>query len=341
MSWHLIARLTAADTPTILWKDGKPRDWAPLTQIVRRDGVDVAAIVYAALDREPAAFGSREESPLLDGVLDGRHGARRIVVHHVVCPGDVVFGLQLWVGEVDEPIEPRTRAAGIIWETAGSVQNNEDTWMLGSPNLAGYGDVNEPDQFFTQTVRFDDMLKLIELCANPQPGAELFTSLTLLHKAGHLATLLVVGRAYGDQVRFITMITTPWDAPTIDPVTAMRISGVTPVTQSSCALMSFTRAAPREPVIAYWVTEPPAEIAHWSGPKVDDRGGQGLIHSDDGPALLDASRAVDGGAANVETSVRLRRTDGTWQMMSAAVTAYPDPVVSVRIYIVKFTITNQ
>ncbi len=338
MGWHLIARLDPSEAPALLWKDSAQREWAPLTQILRRDGLDVAALVTAALDKPPAPFLDREATPLANGPIDGVRGSRNVVIYQVVSPDTTVCGLQMWIGDLDEPVTPRPRAAGIIWDCAtGTVENSEDTWMLGSPNLEGYGDVHEADQFFTQTVRFDDMLQMIELCTNPEQGGELFTTLTLLHKEGHLATLLVVGRPYNNQVRFITMITTDWVQPTIDPVTAMRISGSTPVGQSSCALLTFTRAAPTAPLVAYWVTEPHSNIAYWAGNAVTERGNEGLIHPEDAPALTAACAQIDSGAPAATVDVRLRRTNGGWERATALVSRYPEESVLARIYVVKFT----
>lgn len=328
-TWYLVEQLDSTATPTIVWRGDQTSDWTSLSRRTKREeGVDLTPLVQHAMTYPLESYEVREEGPLLDVPLEG-HDDRHVVVHQVAGPdGETVFGLQLWVGPVGEHPTTKPRAAGVQWDPAtGQIFNSPDTFMLSESNQDHYRDVRDVDQFFTKTLRFIDLEKLVALCTSPQvkPGDTMTSKVTLYHDAGHLVNLYFCAKRCPTDVRGIAQDITQWEQPTIDPATAMRITGSTPADRSS-ALLSF-RDHPdgAVPAIAYWASDPPQWLPFWNlGPV--DRQAVELIHPDDYGTLREARAEIDSntdGGAAADVTVRLQGSSGNWVKVDATFSAYP------------------
>lgn len=337
MGWSLVVRLADTDVPTVVWQDGKKYDWSDIRRYGRTDGVDIAGDIRAAFSAPVKSFDERENSPVMAKTIDGKFGPRRIQIHHVVDTFNEACGLQIWIGDPASEVEPRTRAAGFWFDYAtAQVTNSIDTWLLGSSNIEGFGRVSDPDQFLNQVIRADDVAETIELCSNPPLRETQIAKTTLLHKDGHLETVITPARSYENEVRFLSMVVTPWSPPEIDPATALRLAGATDTGQL-CALVAFV-SADDLPEIVYWASTPPDWLAYWSGLAAVPRGTQGVLHDHDRVPLATACGSLDAGAAeSEEIQLRLRTADRGWRTVDTVITRYPSPDPNTRLYVATMT----
>lgn len=325
VGWQLIECIDPDRKPTIVWKDGQPRQWVSLAQLVRKDGVDAATItrvIAAAQAIEPAPFAERETTPLIDTVIDTRQGAKSMIAHQVVDPNNTVRGLLLWLGPAGQAPDPRPRAAGMLW--GGKVYNSPDTYMLRASNLSRYGTFDRSDQFFNRVVRFPDLPQVVELCTTSDPDSvpPLLSRVTLLHDDQHLVNLQICARRHGKITAGLGLDITAWESPTMDPATVARLKEATP-DGHSVAILSFPPGARRRmPAVVYWVSPPPEWMAYWDGSSPHQHSAE-LIHADDLDDLLDAfARLLDTGGEQV-VSLRLRTSDAGWKPLPVRLSKYP------------------
>lgn len=332
MGWSLIVRLTEKEAPTVCWQDGHEVEWASVTRFKRTDGVDLSGLIDAAFTAPVLPLSQRETTPVVSTSVEGRRGRRAVEIHHVVDTRGVACGLQAWVADPEVEMEPRPRAAGFMYEHAsGHVTNSEDTWLLGASTTEGYGRVGDPDQFLNQVVRADDVVGTMELVAKPPLRESQIARTTLLHKDGHLDTVVTPARVYPDGVRFLTQVITPWAPPEIDPATAMRLADE--AGDQLCALVSFTDDLP---AIVYWAISPPSWVAYWSGKAAVSRDDRGVLHEGDRTELASACEQLDSGAQTAALTLRLRAIDGGWRAVSATLTRYPSQT-QMRFYVMTMT----
>ncbi len=326
-TWYLVEQLDQNEPATVVWRGDKVSDWVSLDRATKKaEGVNLTQLVDHAMKTPLASFDSRETAALMDLTTTVRGKPRRLIVHQVAGPdGTTVYGLQVWVGPTD--IEPplRPRAAGVQWDPqTGQIFNSPDTFMLSAANLDHYLNIRDVDQFFTRTFRFVDLERLVYLCTSPdvRPGATLTSNVTLYHDDGHLVNLCFVAKRCTSDVRGIAVDVTQWAKPTLDPATAMRITGSTPEGNSS-ALVSFRGDAPSAvPAIAYWATDPPDWVTYWHQLGPVDRQAKELIHPDDYGDLRSARNRIDAGEEAVECAVRLLGQE-EWRPTRTLLSAYP------------------
>lgn len=325
VGWQLIECIDPARKPSIVWKDGEPREWTSLAQLSRKDGLEavlVDRIIAAAVAAEPAPFEERERSPLIDTVVDTRHGSRSLIVHQAVDPTDTVRGLLLWLGEPGEPPQPRPRAAGMLW--SGQVLNSMDTYMLRASDLSSYGQFSRADQFFNRVVRFPDLAHVVDMVNasasdNVQP---LLSKVTLLHDDQRLVNLQIVARRCDRTVAGIGLDITTWEEPALDPATVARLQEATP-TGSSVAVLSFPPGRRRRmPSVVYWVTPPPPWMAYWAKSGPDSA--PDLICPDDLDDLRAAfDQLLEGENPTQVVGLRIRARTGEWRPLSVTLGKYP------------------
>lgn len=345
MGWHIIETLVPTDEPTVVWADSDRRDWGSVARFQRLDGVDVLSIVTTVWATPVRSFEERElGEPIYDQVVRGTKRPRRVVAHHVVGPEDQPYGVQLWIGDPDEPLEPRPRTAGMLWDLAnGAVHNTKDTFSLRANDLTNYGRIRDVDQFFNRVFRFDGVAEVVELCNNPESGARLHSSVTLLHDDLHLVNLQIVAKPFNGLVRGIGHDITQWDPPLVDPSTAMRVAGATPA-DHICALIAFSRDDRNAPSIAYWVTDPPSWMNYWTPTGPTFRGKGGLIHPEDRSVLQAAREEVDRQSSDsqtpLETScvVQLKAADGAWVKTTVALSQYPTNSQTRMLYVARILV---
>ncbi|WP_042376514.1 GAF domain-containing protein [Gordonia alkanivorans] len=328
MGWQLVERLDPNSAPSLIWKDGGPREWASLNQIVRRDGVSAAVLTRAteaAFALAPRSFAEREESPLMDSTVPTKSGSKRLILHHVVGPDDSVVGLLMWIGPADEPAEPRPRSAGMKWEIDSQrTHNSLDTYMLRTNSPKNFASIKDADQFFNRVVRFPDMAHVVDLCSQSDSAdiPPLFSKVTMLHDEPRLVNLQIVAKRLGSVVVGIGLDITQWEPAQMDPLTAMRASGLSPASYSR-AVMAFQERR-GIPGIVHWITDPPSWLAYWDADRPLRRAPGGLICPDDWDVLAEAKAQIDSGAAETVTvTVRLQGADGSWIGTSATLSDHP------------------
>lgn len=342
MSWTLIERLDPSVSPSLVWADGHPRTWKPTKQLVRGTGLarKELAILLDALTVPPAAFTVREREPVIDIELPRRTGewALRIIVHHVVAPDDSVVGILVWIAPTSTKVEPRPRAAGMIWDTEGTrrMWSSEDTWMLRSNRVEDYEPIRDVDQFFAQIVRFPDLPRIVALANSAEDHAEpVQTKVALLHDEFNLVNLQVVAKRVGSQVIGCALDITQWDPTEMDPLIAVRSQGLL-LTDSSRAILAFRplNGELPTPEILYWVTSPPPAVAYWSEGGPAARGKSTLIHPDDHAALRSAQAEL---SRHQQATASVRLCGRTDEWITTNVSLQPYPSTTVPLYIAVFS----
>jgi hypothetical protein len=343
MGWQVIERIDRCDPPTLVWKDGQPRDWSPVTQICRKDGIDrpvLTRMLDGAFAMPVKPFEEREAHPLVDLELPTKVGNKRVVVHHVVAPNDEAIGLLVWIGFPTEPLEPRPRTAGMMWAVdLRQTYSSKDTVMLRSNSTDKSGSAVDADQFFHRVLRFPQMAEIVDMC-NDEKGdrAEpVFCTVTLLHDDLRLVNVRIATKRRGQFVFGVGVDISQWEAAQVDPLTAMRVTGLSPSDQSRAVLAFRGSGSGGPPGIVWWVTDPPAWIAFWgtnrpsheqpgdflSGLPAQRKGK--LIYKDDFDALIAAREDLDSGrVTEVTLPVRLQGADGSWVKTSATLSNHPD-----------------
>lgn len=299
------------------------------------------AVLLDAFAVPPAAFAVRERKPAIDIELPRRRGewSLRIIVHHVVAPDDSVVGLLVWMAPTSTKVEPRPRAAGMIWDTEGSrrMWSSQDTWMLRSNRVEDYEPIRDVDQFFAQIVRFPDLPRIVALANSAEGDTEpVQAKVALLHDEFNLVNLHVVAKRVGSRVIGCALDITQWEPTEMDPLIAVRSQGLL-LTDSSRAILAF-RPLDGElptPEILYWVTSPPPTVAYWSESGPASRGKAALIHPDDHDALRCAqAELLHHGQATA--SVRLCGHTEQWVTTNVSLQPYPS-TAEVPLYIAVFS----
>lgn len=325
MGWQLIECIDPDRQPSIVFKDGQVREWASLSQVTRKDGLDSAVLsklITAARAVDPKPFEDREVEPLIDTTIDSRRGPQSVIVHQVADPTDVVRGLLLWIGPPGQTPEPRPRTAGMLWSE--KVFNSKDTYMLRASDLTRYGKVSRTDQFFNRVVRFPDLPRVVDMCTKDDADSRrpLLSKVTLLHDDQRLVNLQIAVRRYGNTVAATGLDLTAWEPPTMDPATVARLQSATPAGHSVAIISFRADRAQSMPTVVYWVTPPPPWMAYWSGegPYTHSRS---LIHRDDLTDLLAAHARLLDGEATQALPLRIRTSDDQWRSLPVTLTKYP------------------
>ncbi|MFC0313672.1 hypothetical protein ACFQNE_02585 [Gordonia phosphorivorans] len=338
MGWHLIEWLDRAAPPTVVWKDGAARQWAQLGLIERRDGIckaDLERLVDAALRLPADRFQDRELTPLLSSRINGRQGPRNLQVHHVVGPDEMVVGLLLWIGRIDEPVTARPRAAGVRFHPESRrMETGADGWMLHASNLDRMGNARPADSLVNRVVYVPHVGELVDLCASRAPViTDLQTEVSLVHEDLRLVNVAAAVRRRGNQVWWIGMDITRWSPPPTSPELALRLSGLP--SPAARGILTFRDDPESVPSVLFWVSEPPQWTAYWSEGSPQPDGLGTLLHREDRAALLEARDRIDSGIVSVATTVRVRRRDQGWQTVEATLSRFPS--VNPNVFIIEIT----
>lgn len=328
MTWYLIETLAAEHIPpTIVAKDGHPRDWTSTRRLDRDENVELTNLLSWV----------RHNGAHLQQSTHGRTGPRRIEADPVLGPDDDVYGIHLWIGEAHEPIPPHRPAAGISWQLGElHIQQRLESWMMSTDDADGFKRVRSPGEFFRKVVRFDDVTDLIALATNPDPAATFHTNITVLHDHGHLMNWQVVARARTDTTTIgahgLTHDITDTAPAAIGPLETLGLASDPDDNAPAAALLAYPPDA-ATPLIAQWIGKVPTWI-DWQR-----EGDPELIHHDDWAALRRATVLLEAGLPDSEitTTARIRANTPTgWQPVTITSRRYPGEVGD-RLHIIRVT----
>ncbi|MDL9937509.1 DUF5593 domain-containing protein [Gordonia sp. ABSL1-1] len=129
-TWYLIECLRPP-TLSVVFTDGRPRDWTSVRAITRSDGIDTV---------EDLCHQVRDGRTGLDRIVDGRMGPRRVIMIPVLGFEGDVYGIKTWVGQVDEPPTPPRAIASVNWDIETfTARHTVESYLMSSVDAEGFG----------------------------------------------------------------------------------------------------------------------------------------------------------------------------------------------------------
>jgi hypothetical protein len=315
---------------TVVFSNGEWRDWSSLRSITRAHGIDPVDLL---LDVQQSGITT-------DVVLNGRQGHKKVQARPIVGFEGEVYGIQLWVGAIDEEMTPPRSCAATNWDIETlTVRQTLESYLMSYASPEGFTENCDPGEFLRKVVQFDKLTDMLDLCLGDGSRTHFDGRLCVLHDNGHLMAWRAVARSNAgpnkSEVRGISHDVTDTESPSIGPLTALRLTELAsrPDDVPAVALVAYRRfpdERPSFPTIAYWISPRPSYLAE-SAVGVDNgnpvhRGN--LIHPDDYAEIIRAGALLEVGDDDLEVSIRVRLLGALsdWVLTEFVMRRYPGEV---------------
>ncbi|MBF6137208.1 DUF5593 domain-containing protein [Nocardia puris] len=322
MTWLFVEALAMAPQPmTIINKDGAPKEWTSLRSLQRHERVDLDEVL------EQIRHSASGETT--DRVVPARDGGERFVrIVPVLGPESDVYGMHVWIGDLDDELTPHRPAAGMCFHLDTlQAQLTEESWAMSS--LPGDTDFHSttlsPAEMFRRVVRYDAIDELVALGINPDPNATHDALFTVLHNAGYLMLWQAAARGRKDQrhngMRGLNLDISDHGQPPISPLEALGLAAERPADGPAAALLASTPSVDR-PVLTEWIGHQVPTWIDWER----ENGDTMLFHPDDWDSIRATFQTL-GPDQECVTACRIRAfTDSGWQRVEMHSRRYPGEV---------------
>ncbi|GAB2554573.1 GAF domain-containing protein [Nocardia heshunensis] len=321
MTWYFVECLALAPEPmTIINKDGQPREWTSLRRLQRHENLDIDALLEQVRDQN--------SGDTVEKVVPTFPGGQKFVrIVPVVGPTADVYGMRVWIGDLDDDPGEARPAAGLCFHLATlEAQLTEESWAMSNlpEDVAPHPGTLSPAEMFRRVVRYDAINELVGMGIEPDPTAIHDARLTVLHNDGRLMFWQAAARGRKDDVhtgmRGLNIDISDVQAPTISPLEALGLGEAAPVDGPAAALVAATSSVDR-PVIAEWIGKPPIWI-DWERENGDTQ----VFHPEDWDRIRADFGALTDGQESV-LSARIRAfTESGWAPVELRSRRYPGEV---------------
>jgi hypothetical protein len=315
---------------SVVFCDGEWRDWSSVRSITRAQGIDPVDLLHDV----------QQSSVTTDVVLNGRQGQKKVQARPIVGFEGDVYGIQLWVGALDEEMTPPRSCAATNWDIETLVvRQTLESYMMSYVSSAGFSESCDPGEFLRKVVQFDKLNELLDLCLSDGTRTQFDGRLSVLHDDGHLMAWRAIARKNAgpdkSDIRGISHDVTDTESPSIGPLTALRLTELAsrPDDLPAVALVAYRRFPDgRQPIptIAYWISPRPSYLAE-SAVAVGNgnplhRGN--LIHPDDYGEIIRAGDLLETSDNDREVSIRVRLLGALsdWVLTDLVMQRYPGEI---------------
>jgi hypothetical protein len=333
MSWYVIETLER-ESMSIVFKDGNRRNWTQLRTLQREAGVGRGELgaILGEVRRTGQSVNPR--------TIDGYQGSKLITAFAILSHDKEVYGIQLWIGDVDEEILQPRRAAAIRWDTRDlQINQGLESWLMSSNDPDGFRRKRNPGEFLRKVVRYDAVDELTEHAINPVSGRTIEHDLVVLHDEGHLMKWFNVVRDRNDDdhvgLRGLIHDVTDTHEPQVG---ALEHVGVTEINSSGpvSALIAFPNDSDAVIVVKF-LTKPP----EWIDYQLD--GSNDVLHPEDWSLLRRNQQILSDATpgARVKSEVRVRTPNPQqWVSVNLVEWRYPGAVGD-KLHIVQLSRQSQ
>lgn len=259
MTWYFVESLAPLSEPmTIINKNGAPREWTSLRAFSRHDGVDIEDLLEE--------IRRSRNGDTVHQVVRGRAGAEHLIeIAPVLGPDGDVYGLHVWIGDLDTEPGPHRPAAGMCFhlETL-QAQLTEESWAMTNlpDDIAPHAGTLSPAEMFRRVVRYDAIDEVIALGISADPEKFHDATFTVLHNDGRLLYWQAAARGRKDDrhtgMRGLNLDISDFQAAPISPLEALGLTGGVG-TGPAAALLASTTSIDR-PVITQWIGPAPSWV---------------------------------------------------------------------------------
>ncbi|MGK9274366.1 GAF domain-containing protein [Williamsia sp. D3] len=330
MSWYIIETLERPPTMSVVFRDGSRRDWANVQGLRRDTNVHSETLVKVL---EEVRQSGKPVKPI---EVPGYQGPRLVSAIPILSYDREVYGIQLWVGGLQEEIPHPRITAATTWDAKTlQVSQGLESWLMSTNDADGFRRNRNSGEFMRKVVRFDGVDELTEHAINPIEGRTLESDVVVLHDEGHLMRWHSVVRNRNDDEAFGLRSIMHDVSDTHDPqVGALEHLGVTEADPNGnvSALIAFPNGN-ETVVVVKFLTQPP----QWIDYRLD--GSNDIIHPEDWPLLRRNQNILSAGTpgARVKSQVRIRTSDPEkWVAVNLVEWRYPGTVGD-KLHIVQFS----